>query len=94
MGIGPKERSQVPSKKLDLSLDEPVNAEMAGRYRSAVGSGIYLSADRRDIAYSVKELARHMAAPRRCDWQSAQVLARYLQAYPEYVRVTTLDPSA
>ena len=94
MGIGPKERSQFPSKKPDLNRTEPLSAEMAGRYRSAVGSGIYLSADRRDIAFGVKELARRMSAPRICDWECAQNLARYLQAHPEYVRVTALDSNA
>jgi len=94
LGIGPKERSQVPSKKIDLNRDEPLNAEMASRYRSAIGSGIYLSADRRGIAFGVKVLARRMADPRQCDWDSAVVLARYLQAHPEYVRVTALDPKA
>ena len=93
LGIGPKERSRVPSKKTDLNRDEPLNAEMASRYRSAIGSGMYLSADRRDIAFGIKELARRMAAPRQCDWDCVVVLARYLQAHPEYVRVKALDPN-
>ena len=59
-----------------------------------MGSGIYLSADHRDIQYAVKELARHMAAPRRCDMNQAMMLGRYLQQRPSLVRVTTLDPEA
>ena len=94
INIGPKERSGVPSKKADLNNTELLNAEMAGRFRSAVGSGIYLSADRRDIAVGVKELARHMSAPRKCEGDGAVILARYLQAHPEYVRVVALDEEA
>ncbi|CAE7320371.1 RE2 [Symbiodinium pilosum] len=87
--IGPKERSQVPSKKANLENLEPLSAGKAAQYRSAVGSAIYLSADRRDIQFAVKELA-----PRACDWECAQNLGRYLQTYPDLVRVTTLDPAA
>ena len=94
VAISPTAKSQVPSRKADLSKTELLNAERAARYRSAVGSGIYLSADRRDIAYSVKELARHMSAPRECDWECIEILAKYLQAKPDYVRVTALDADA
>lgn len=94
LGVGPKEKSQVPSKRVDLTNTEPLSDELAARYRSATGSGIYLSADRRDIQYAVKELARHMAAPRQCDWDCALVLGRYLQTRPDMVRVTALDPDA
>ena len=61
--IGPKEKSQVQSKKANLENLEPLSAGKAAQYRSAVGSAIYLSADRRDIQFAVKELARHMSAP-------------------------------
>ena len=94
LGLKPGEKSPVPSRKPDLNDTTPLEAGDAARYRSAVGSGIYLSADRRDIQYAVKELARHMAAPRRCDMNQAMMLGRYLQQRPSLVRVTTLDPEA
>ena len=94
LGLKPGEKSPVPSRKPDLGDTTPLEAGDAARYRSAVGSGIYLSADRRDIQYAVKELARHMAAPRRCDMNQAMLLGRYLQQRPSLVRVTTLDPEA
>jgi len=40
-------------------------------YRSA-GSAIYLSLDRREIQYAVKEAARHMSQPRKCDMQAVK----------------------
>lgn len=37
--------------------------ELAGLYRSLVGCGIYLSQERPDVAYTVKELASTMSCP-------------------------------
>ena len=62
------ERQGVPSKPLDLTKVEELSAGDAARFRSAVGSAIYLSADRRDIQFAVKELARRMQTPRVCGW--------------------------
>ena len=87
-------KSQVPSRKADLSKTELLNAERAARYRSAVGSGIYLPAEWRDITDSVKELTWHMSAPRERDWECIEIFAKYLQAKPGYVRVTALDADA
>ena len=79
---------------MDLNKTEPLSAEQAQRYRSAVGSAIYLSADRRDVAFSTKELARRMSQPRQCDWEAAQLLGKYLNSHQDYIRVTTLDAEA
>ncbi|CAJ1362823.1 unnamed protein product, partial [Effrenium voratum] len=78
----------------DLSRTDALDNIWAARYRSAVGSAIYLSSDRREIAFATKELARHMASPRQCDWECTVVLGRFLQSHPDYVRVTALDASA
>ena len=66
-----------PSWPLDLTKVEELSAGDAARFRSAVGSAIYLSADRRDIQFAVKELARRMQV---CDWLAAETLAQYLRA--------------
>ncbi|CAE7807065.1 unnamed protein product [Symbiodinium sp. CCMP2592] len=42
LGLKPGEKSPVPSRKPDLSDTTPLEAGDAARYRSAVGSGIYL----------------------------------------------------
>ena len=62
-GISAKDRSEVPSKQLNLLETEPLGEADAKLYRSAVGSAIYLSLDRREIQYAVKEAARHMSQP-------------------------------
>ena len=60
--------------------------------QGAVGSAIYLSLDRRDIQFAVKEAARRMPNPRKCDMQSVKkTLAAYLQAHPTVSRVITCD---
>ncbi|CAE7837865.1 unnamed protein product [Symbiodinium sp. CCMP2592] len=94
LGIGPKDKGTVPSRPLDLTKVEELSAGDAAKFRSAVGSAIYLSADRRDIQFAVKELARRMQNPRVCDWLAAETLARYLRATPRFGRVVVLDPAS
>ena len=91
-GISARDRSEVPSKQLNLLEATPLSEEEAKRYRSAVGSAIYLSLDRRDIQYAVKEAARHMSQPRQCDMKAVKTLAAYLQSHPTVGRVVTCDP--
>ena len=91
LNIGPKDRSEVPSKQLDLMHIEPLSEAEAKAYRSAVGSAIYLSAERRDIQFATKELARHMANPRQCDLKAAKVLGAYLNRRPKVYKVIALD---
>ena len=91
-GISARDRSEVPSKQLNLLETTPLSEEEAKRYRSAVGSAIYLSLDRRDIQYAVKEAARHMSQPRQCDMKAVKTLAANLQIHPTVGRVVTCDP--
>ena len=91
-GISARDCSEVPSKQLKNLLEtEPLGEADAKLYRSAVGSAIYLSLDRREIQYAVKEAARHMSQPRKCDMQAVKTLAANLQSHPHVGRVTTCD---
>ena len=94
VAISPAAKSQVPSRKPDLSKTELLNAERAACYRSAVRCGIYLLADRRGITDPVQDLAWHMSAPRECEGECIEIFAQDLQAKPDYVRVTALDADA
>ena len=91
-GISARDRSEVPPKQLNLLETTSLSEEEAKRYRSAVGSAIYLSLDRRDIQYAVKEAARHMSQPRQCDMKAVKTLAAYLQTHPTVGRVVTCNP--
>ena len=90
-GISAKDRSDVPSKQLNVLETEPLDGAQCNMYKSAVGSAIPLSPDRRDIQFAVKEAARRMSNPRTCDMQSVKNLAAYLQAHPAVSRVITCD---
>ena len=85
--------SKVPSKKLELTDEtlKPLSPTDAETYRSCVGSAIYLSHDRRDIMYAVKELARQMVNPRVADMANLKTLARYLSGTRGYGKLVTLD---
>ncbi|CAE8645088.1 unnamed protein product [Polarella glacialis] len=82
----------LPSRQRDKTgtgADE-LSPEQASKYREATGSAIYLSLDRRDLQFAVKELARHMAVPLQCDWQALKQLGRYLLS-GEMARVTLVS---
>ena len=51
-------------------------------YRAVVARGNYLSADRPDIAFAVKEAAREMATPTRQSWELVRRIASYLVGRP------------
>ena len=55
-----------------------VGGNEATLYRALVARGIYLSQDRSDIQYAVKELSRKMSKPNRADVEKLKHLARYL----------------
>ena len=83
----------LPGRKLDLSTAgnmEFVSEKDKETYASCVGSAIYLSQDRADLKFAVKELARHLHAPRRCDFQNLKLFARYLVGTKHYGHVSKL----
>jgi hypothetical protein len=54
-------------------------------YRSTVGALLYLSnCTRPDVAFTVNQLARYMAVPRRTHWLALKRLLRYLTATVDY----------
>ena len=73
--------------------DEPLNNEQATQYRALVARCNYLSPDRPDISFSVKELARSMANPRQGDWVRLKRLGRYLVGRPRLQQWFTWQPS-
>ena len=61
--------------------DERLEGQEASKYRATN----YLSQDRSDIAYEVKELSRGMAKPTEGDWGKAKRLGRYLRGRPRVI---------
>ena len=54
-------------------------------YRGMTARMNYLSSDRADIAYAIKELARSMSAPTKGCWERLKRLGRYLVGKPRAV---------
>ena len=63
---------ETPSVKRVAATDgelTPLDDGQKTKFRSAVGSLIYLSMDREDIIFVVKELARRLHTPRHRGWK-------------------------
>ena len=58
--------------------EEELEPWEATRYRAITARANYLTADRPDIMYSVKELCRGMAKPTKAHWHKLKRLGRYL----------------
>ena len=52
---------------------DPVRAT---KYRAAVARGNYMSQDRSDVQYAIKELSRGMSKPIEEDWEKLKRLGR------------------
>ena len=48
-----------------------------------MGRSLYLSLDRADVQFAVKELSRHLQNPTEQSWGKLKLLGRYLKGYPE-----------
>ena len=64
---------------------EPLEVGEATRFRALAARANFLSLDRPDVQFAVKELCRDMAAPSTGSWQKLKRLARYLVRYPRLV---------
>jgi len=76
-------------KPSDLAAQEDdtelLDSTESTRYRAVTARGMYLSQDRSDIQYAVKELSRHMSAPTKKDMRALTRLCRYLVGKPRLV---------
>ena len=62
--------------------EQELEPEQASLYRAITARCNYISPDRPDISYTVKELARRMSKPTRGDWLKLKRLGRYLVGQP------------
>jgi len=75
------------SGKPNPDMDKELESKQATMYRGLAARANYLSQDRRDIRFAVKEISRRMAKPRVKDLQALKRLARYLVGRPRAVCV-------
>ena len=73
--------SVVPGVKLqeEDGDEEELAGEDLTRYRSVVATANFISQDRPDVRFAVKELCREMARPTCASWRKLKKLARYLR---------------
>ena len=65
-------------RECDPSEENELDTKDATTYRALVARGNYLSQDRSDIQFAVKELCRSMSNPTEGDWTALKRLGRYL----------------
>ncbi len=76
---------KAENQKDEEGGNEAMSSEEATEYRGLVARANYLSVDRLDIKYSVKELSRWMSAPRNKDWRKLIRLGKYLVGREKYI---------
>ena len=93
LGLENCKSSPVPGKKLEVNekTEKPLSESEKKVYQSCVGSAIYLSQDRIDIKFSVKELSRRMKEPRYCDMANLKILGRYLKGTKHLGHITKIE---
>ena len=65
--------------------DSELDADKARSYRAIAARLNYISPDRPDIGYAVKEAARNMSKPRVSDFQKLRNIGRYLIGKPRLI---------
>ena len=74
LGLKPDSKSVntpgTAAKWEELEDDEPLNSQERSWYRQIVARGNYISLDRCDIQYAVKELSRSMSSPKASDMRA------------------------
>ena len=90
LGMVGKRGLSTPGVKSGNDKDEEGDEEELGnedstRYRSITARANFLSQDRSDIKYAVKELTRHMAKPRCKDEKKLIRLGKYLIGRERYI---------
>ncbi len=64
--------------KEEESEEGELSNDQSTTYRANVARANYMSQDRSDVQYCVKELCRKMSKPSEDDWKKLKRLARYL----------------
>ena len=80
---GTEQRKQSCVRTTDEEDGKELGAEDRACYRSWTMRGSYLSQDRCELQFAVKELARRMQQPNTKNMQALKRLVRFLKGKPE-----------
>ena len=82
----PSVKEEAPaSDDQEEAKPQELQGAAATKYRAIVARANFLSIDRPDIQYAVKEASRCMAKPTEGDWPKLDRIARYLVLKPRAV---------
>ena len=87
-GMVSRNPSVVPGVKLQ---EEDGHEEDFARYSSVVTTANFISQDRPDVRFALKELCREMARPACASWRKLKKLAKCLRGQPRVVQKIKLD---
>ena len=79
-----KHASTLMSSSTKLNVDSSGVEVSPTLYRSIIGSLLYLTANRPDIAFSVGVYARYQAAPKESHLTAVKRIIRYINGTPDY----------
>ena len=80
--LGAKEEGST-TEDCEITLSD----DQTFQYRAITARCNYISPDRPDLSFTVKELARHMSKPTKGEWQRLKRLGRYLINKPRMQQV-------
>ena len=84
-GLNSKKHASTPiSSSTKLNVDSSGVEVSPTLYRSIIGSLLYLTANRPDIAFSVGVCARYQAAPKESHLTAIKRIIRYINGTPDY----------
>ena len=84
-GLDSKKHASTPmSSSTKLNVDSSGVEVGPTLYRSIIGSLLYLTASRPDIAFSVGVCARYQAAPKESHLTAVKQIIRYINGTPDY----------
>ena len=72
--------------------DKPLKEADAKLFRTVAGTGLYLSSDRYDLSFAMKEVMRGMVRPTVLDMLKLRRVVKYLNKYPDYELVYDYQP--
>ena len=85
LGLGSKKHASTHmSSSTKLNVDSSGVEVSPTLYRSIIGSLLYLTASRPDIAFSVGVYARYQAAPNESHLTAVKRIIRYINGTPDY----------
>ena len=92
--VRPNARQRIPCmpELRDKDVSEFLSPVDASKFRAAVGTGLYISADRPDIGYTIRLLASSMASPTKQALRGLVKLIQYLLNTAGYATCLCIGP--